>query len=159
MTDELRCSIEVRADEMSPGRLVGTLLTYNEQARDRRETFAPGALSWPDNGVVLREQHNRQAPIMRVIPEIRGDKVVIDSPLPDTSRGRDMAVMIRNGTFTGLSLEFRATAESFPGGLREIRRAILTGAGLVDLPSYRGSKVEVRHSAGARTGTGRRLWL
>ena len=42
--DELRCSIEIRADDTneSPGRIVGTLLAFGEKARDRPEVFVPG---------------------------------------------------------------------------------------------------------------------
>ena len=37
--DEIRCKIEVREDEsrLSPGRIVGTLITYGERASDRPE--------------------------------------------------------------------------------------------------------------------------
>ena len=53
---------------------------------------------------------------MRFKPEVRGKEVVVDAPLPDTQRGRDAATMIRNGTMTGLSIEFRATDEGrWPG--------------------------------------------
>ena len=55
---------------------------------------------------------------------------------------------------TGLSVEFRALSEGMRGELREIRRAQLMGAAVVDSPSYEGS-LEVRE----RTGGGRRLWL
>ena len=48
----------------SPGRLVGTLLTYEERARDRNEVFRRGALTWPADGILINEQHNRQAPIL-----------------------------------------------------------------------------------------------
>ena len=90
MTDEIRCSIEIREDESmaSPGRLTGVLLTYGERAGDRAETFEAGALEWPADGVVVRRQHDRAAPIMRVVPEVRGSTVVIDAPLPDTTAGR-----------------------------------------------------------------------
>ena len=157
MNDEIRCSVELREDHsrQSPGRLVGTLLTYGERAGDRQETFEKGALSWPDNGIVLREQHDRKQPIMRVIPELRGDQIILDAPLPDTQRGRDAATMIRNGTFRGLSVEFKATGQRFAGGVRRITSALVNGAGLVDDPSYRGSRVEVR---GRREGR-RRVWL
>ena len=124
------------------------------QASDRRERFAAGSLVWPDNGVILNVQHDRKQPIMRVQPEIRGSEVVVDVPLPDTMRGRDAAVMVRNGTLTGLSVEFRAEVDGMVNGMREIRRARLLAAGLVDDPSYRGSTVEVRQRAGRR-----RLWL
>ena len=36
---ELRCAVELRADDsrQSPGRIVGTLLTYGQRASDRPE--------------------------------------------------------------------------------------------------------------------------
>ena len=155
MTREIRCAIELRADDtrQSPGRIVGTLIIYGQRASDRAELFSLGALTWPDGGIILNEQHNRQAPIMRFTPEVVGADVRIDAPLPDTSRGRDAATMVRNGTMTGLSIEFRAQDEGQRGGAREVRRALLLGAALVDSGSYAG-RLEVR--AGRRR---RRLWL
>ena len=131
MADEFRCAIELRADDSmaSPGRLVGTLLTYGQRAGDRAELFEPGALTWPANGIVLRRQHVREAPIARVIPELRGNDVVIDYPLPDTTAGRDAAIEVRNGTLGGLSVEFRATGQKFVGGVRRISAALLSGRG------------------------------
>lgn len=157
MKRELRCAIELRADDsrQSPGRIVGTLLTYGQRASDRAEVFADGALRWDEGGVVLNEQHNRQAPILRFVPTVEGREVRIDAPLPDTARGRDAATMIRNGTMTGLSVEFRAEDEGQRGGLREVRSAVLLGAALVDDASYKGS-LEVRE----RRRHGRlRAWL
>ena len=83
---ELRCSIELRADEtrQSPGRIVGTLVTYGQRPKDRAEVFALGAMHWPETGIMLNEQHNRQAPIIRFIPELVGTELRIDAPLPDT---------------------------------------------------------------------------
>ena len=154
--DEFRCSVEFREDEtrQSPGRLVGTLMTYNASARNRREVFEPGALTWPAEGIILRRQHVRAAPIMRAVPEVRGLDVVIDAPLPDTQAGRDAAQEIRDGLFTGLSVEFEAIQQTYRGGVRHIRQAKLSGAGLVDEAEYVGSGVEVR----AR-GERRHLWL
>ena len=155
MKGEIRCAVELREDgeRQSPGRLTGVLLRYGERAHDRPELFEAGALRWPDNGIVLRRQHNRGQPITRVIPELRAGAVVLDAPLPDTAAGRDAAREIRDGLFTGLSIEFRATAQTYRGGVRRISGALLNAAGLVDTPSYSGSTVEVR---GKR---GRRLWL
>ena len=157
MKNEIRCTVECREDHTrtGPGRLVGVLLTEGARAADRPEMFLPGSLTWPSDGVVLRRQHARENPIMRVIPERRGAQVVIDSFLPDTQSGRDAATEIRAGLFTGLSVEFKATADGYRRGVREIRHAALTGAGLVDSPSYEGSAVAVRHKAGRR----RRTWL
>ena len=144
--DLLTCEIRYAEDETraSPGRLTGVLLRYEERARDRPEVFRRGSLRWPENGVLVREQHNRQAPIVRVIPYLDGDAVKIDTPLPNTARGRDAVTNIREGVLGGLSVEFHAEDEGRRGNLREIRRALLGGAGLVDSPSYKSSTVEVR---------------
>ena len=151
--DEIRCSIEYREDEtrQSPGRIVGSLLTYGRLAKDRPEMFESDALHWPDSGIVLNEQHNRAAPILRFTPELVGNELRIDAAIPDTQRGRDAATSIRNGLMTGLSIEFRSESEGrASGGVRQIRRAILAGAALVDSPSHV-STVEVRAKAGRRT--------
>ena len=55
--------------------------------------------------------------------------------------------MIKNGTFQGLSIEFRSELEGRAAGVREIRRAHLSAAALVDSPSY-GTSVEVRGNKG-----------
>ena len=154
---EIRCKVELREDagRSSPGRLVGTLLTYGERAGDRPEMFEKGALTWPAGGVVLRRQHERGQPILRFTPELRGDAVVVDEPLPDTSAGRDAAAEIRSGLFRGLSVEFKALRDAVVGGVRRIASAELVGAGLVDDPAYPGAAVAVRHKGAPL----RRWWL
>ena len=154
---EIRCRVELLEDveRRSPGRLVGTLLTYGEKSSDRAEVFAPGSLSWSPQGVVLRRQHDRSQPILRFIPELLDDKLVIDAILDDTLVGRSTATEIRSGLFTGLSVEFRASKERQREGLREIVSAELVGAGLVDSPSYANSHVDLRHKGLRR----RRVWL
>ena len=157
-TRELRCSIELRADDarQSPGRIVGTLLTYGKRASDRAEVFAAGSLAWEDRGVVLNEQHNRQAPIMRFVPVVDGAEVRIDAALPDTQRGRDMATSIRNNTMTGLSIEFCSKEERQRAGMREVVAAQLLGAAVVDQGSYTGDlEVRGRDERSRR----RRVWL
>ena len=156
MNDEIRCAVEVRADEtrQSPGRLVGRILKYGERALDRAELFEADALTWPADGVVLNRQHERGAPIMRVIPESRGGELVINQALPDTQAGRDAAAEIRSGLFRGLSLSFQAQRQVFAGGVRRIQSAAMTAIGLVDSPSY-DARVEVR----ARREGRRRVWL
>ena len=154
MTDELRCTIEYRADETreSPGHLYGVLVRYEQRARTRPEMFRRGSLEWPEDGILLNRQHNRGQPIARIVPELVGDELRIDLPLPDTVAGRDAATEVRNGTLSGLSIEFGALRESRRNGLRVIERGELRGAGLVDSADY-GSRVEVRSQ------TRRRLWL
>ena len=159
--DQLLCELRFEDDgRESPGRLTGTLVTYLEVARDRPELFTRGALEWETDGIVINEMHNRQAPILRAIPFLDGDALKIDAPLPDTARGRDVATAMRqeNPLYTGLSLEFNALAEGRRGNLREIRRAKLVRAGIVDRGAYGGSTVEVRHE-GQTTGRRMHLWL
>ena len=134
----------------SPGRLTGTLLVYEERARDRPEVFVRGALSWPKEGILINEMHNRLAPILRAVPYLEGDEVRIDTPVPNTTRGRDAVTNIREGVWTGLSVEFHSRSEGRRGKLREIRSAYLGAAALVDIGAYSGAKVEVRAKAEAR---------
>ena len=159
--NEIRCAIEVRADDtrQSPGRIVGTLITYGQRARDRAEQFAEAALHWPDGGIILNEQYNRQAPILRFTPEVVGNEVRIDAPLPDTQRGQDAATMVRNGTMTGLSIEFRSELEARSGGVREIRRALLGAAALIDSPSYPTSVEAQAGGLGGNAPGVAMLWL
>ena len=125
--DEIRCALECREDDSrsSPGRIVGTLVTYGERASDRPEMFLPGSLEWPERGIVLNRQHSRKAPVMRILPQVVGDSVVIDAALPDTTAGRDIAAEMKADPplFTGLSIEFRSIKQSFEGGLRKIAKA------------------------------------
>ena len=146
MTTELRCAVEYREDasRLSPGRLAGTLIQYDTRASDRPERFATDALSWPADGIVLNLSHDRKRPILRFVPETRGKAVIVNIDLPDTQDGRDAGTLVRNGTLRGLSVEFQAQDEGMVGGVREIRQARLIAAGLVDDPSYAGSRVEVR---------------
>ena len=88
--NEIRCEIRLAEDEGKP-RIVGTLMPYGTEARDRREVFEAGSLTWPEDGVILHRQHERAQPIMRVLPIVEGNEVRIDQSLPDTSAGRDAA--------------------------------------------------------------------
>ncbi len=153
--NQLLIPVEFRADESrtTPGRLVGVLLPYGVKAGDRAELFEQGALRIPDGGILVREMHDRSRPIMRVSPFLEGNELRVDQPFPDTQAGRDAAVNLRERVYTGLSVEFKALRETRRAGLRVVQDAILTGAGLVDVPSYTGATAEVRRARG------RRIWL
>ena len=92
---EIRCKVELREDDTlaSPGRLTGVLLTYNERASDRPELFERGSIDLDairaNGGIVINRQHTRGAPIVRVVPELRGDSLVIDQALPARCGCRD----------------------------------------------------------------------
>ena len=159
--EEIRCKVEYRADDTreGPGRLVGTLLVFGERASDRPEVFAPNSLTFADGGLILNRQHERKSPIMRFTPELRGRELVIDARLPNTSAGRDAAAEVKSGLMRGLSIEFRASREEERGGVRTILAGVLHGAGLVDDPSYAGSKVDVRHKTQSESDRRHDLWL
>ena len=125
-------------DRLGPGRIEGVLMPADGVARSRRERFRAAGLSWPADGIVIHRQHDRRAPIMRTVP-IRGENgdVLVSDELPDTAAGRDAAAEMRSGLLRGLSVEFRAVAESRgTDGRRVVERAELAGAGLVTAPDY-----------------------
>ena len=159
--DELLIPIEYRQDEsrQSPGRLVGILLPYETRAGDRPELFEQGSLFWDAEGILVREMHRRDSPILKTVPILDGQTLRIDAELPDTTRGRDVAVSMRgpNPIYTGLSVEFRSLRETRRNGLRIIQHGKLTGGGLVDLPSYTQALAEVRQQGQQQRR--RRLWL
>ena len=157
--DELLIEVRALEDEtrQSAGILSGTLMVYGERAQDRPEMFDVGALRWPETGIVVNEQHSRIAPVVRVIPFLEGQAVKIHQRVPNTQRGRDALTNLREGVFTGLSVEFGAFQEEFRSGLRVIRDALLTGAALVDMGSYASAKAEARERA--TRGKRRAIWL
>ena len=146
LTDRIDVEIRFKEDEsrQSPGILTGTLMTYETRASDRPETFEQDSLEWADDGIVIYEQHNPHAPIVRAIPFVEGREVKINTPFPNTTRGRDAAVNLREGVLKGLSVEFKAVRQSFRSGVRSISKAMLRGAGLVVEPAYTDSLAEVR---------------
>ena len=150
--ETLFAALEFRADETreSPGMLSGVLMAYGTRANDRPEMFEAGAFHWRESGIVIREQHNRAAPIVRAMPYLDGDMLRVNVALPNTGRGRDAATAMQgeNPLYSGLSVEFNAERETRRNGLRVITRAFLDGASLVDTPSYPSSTVEVREESG-----------
>ena len=159
--ESLACEIRYEIDDsrQSPGRLKGTLITYERQARDRKEIVARGAFYWRDGGIVINDQHRRESAIVRATPFLDGDELKIDEPIPDTQAGRDAAANVRSRVLQGLSVEMAVESEGRRGPLREIRRARLVRAGLVDDPSYRDSKVEVRARGPWQLDREMLLWL
>ena len=75
------------------------------QAKDRPDVYEQDSLTWPDGGIVLNEMHDRKQAIKRFSPYIEGTELKVDFPLPPTQRGRDAATMVKDGTYSGLSME------------------------------------------------------
>ena len=156
-TLHLRSEVELHASETGPGRLSGIVMTYGEQVADHRgHVFLPGSLEWSDDGILLNLSHDPKQPLVRTTPIAEGDVVRLDVDLPDTVRGRDASLMIRNGTYRGLSAEVVVSRDSRANGRREIHAAELVGIGLVTSPAFKGSTVAVH---GEQRRGRRRVWL
>ena len=158
-TRSILAEVEYRADEsrLSPGRLVGRLLSYGETIRHSKgpELFEPRSLQWGSNGVVLFDGHDvaPRKPIGIVHPVQTDTEARVDFPLPDTPAGRRVAEKVRGGSLRGLSIEFRSASETIRAGVRRIAKAWLVGLAVVPDPAYSSAAVEVR-------GKGRRrIWL
>ena len=150
---EIRCAtIELRAASGTPGRIIGVIIETGRIASDRPEVFAPNSVSWPAEGVRLLAEHEGRE-VMTFTPTMDGAKVTINAPLPDTALGRECAAEIRSGRKRDLSIEFHALEAASISGVREIRRALIPAAALVQAGAYDQAQVEIRKRQR------RRLWL
>ena len=136
-------SVELR----NAGRtLFGTLVQEGRAASGgRAELFAPGSVEWPSTGVGILLDH-RQAPEVRAVPERQRDgRITVEARATDKIR----AAVESGKRF--MSVEFNSLRErTTEGGVREIRRALVSDAALVRRPEYDVSRAEVRRRGGGR---------
>ena len=149
--------------------LSGVAVHYGSEARilDFRERFVPGAfgdLSGAD--VLLNVQHQRTRPIARTGAgglELRdsADRLEIEATLPSTRDADDVLALVEARVLRGLSLEFRASKETWSGSLRTIESARLYGVAVVDKPAYGSSTVQLarRHELARTHGREIVWWL
>ena len=151
--DRIDCEVRFAEDTTreTPGRLTGVLVRYGEKAHDRPERIMPGALPWPPEGININTMHVREMPFVRVTPYEEGGAIKLDAPLPNTQAARDAAENLRQGVYTGLSVEMRKSTiqAKYVNGERQIHHAELIGGALVDLSSYLGSTAELRNAQDA----------
>ena len=134
--------------------LEGTVIRYGDIGHGDYgpERFTPGSLEVnPD--IILRVQHDRGRPIARTPDSLKlensNEALTLRAEVPETREGSDALVAVRKNILQGLSLEFRQAKFTMQGGIRTITSALVTGVGLVDKPSFEGSKVETRAIGGA----------
>ena len=110
------------------------------------EVFAPLSCCWPSDGIALLAEH-RGAELARAVPTRDADgSLRIETPATP-------AILEAYETRRFFSVEFHSLREvRTAGGVREIQRALLDAAALVQSPEYSQATVEVR----ARQ---RRVWL
>ena len=127
--------------------VVGPAMRYGEQSSDRRERFEPAAFVETADPLELRLQHDPQ-----IVVAATGDRLSItDTPMMLEARAELLEAsaaleLVKRRRLTGFSIEFRALAEDQISGVRVIRKARLEGIGLVDVPSYAGSRIELRQA-------------
>ena len=150
----------------------GVAMPYNEDADIAglfKERFLPGAFGDVARAdVVVNVQHDRGRPLARTGQD--GGLVLEDGPialraavlLPDTTEGRDTAVLVRRGVLAGFSVEFRIDeeGEKWQGDmLRVISKAELRGIAIVDRPAYDQATAEVAKRAKSATQPLRRRFV
>ena len=133
----VRLTAEIRE---AGGELHGTILQEGRAATGgRAEVFAPGSVSWPTEGVVIRTEHRGEAatkafPHRTELGEIRVRARATEAIKAAIAAGRRF-----------MSVEFFAIEErTTMAGVREILRAHVQAAALVDTPEYDSAAAEVR---------------
>lgn len=146
------------------GRTVhGTAVVYGDVATRPggvKEMFMPGAFGDVSAlDCILHVQHTRDRPLARTGG---GGLALTDSPerlevaaeMPPTRDGDDCLELIQRGILRGFSNEFFARRDRCQGDTRIIETALLSGVGLVDIPSYPQSRIlEVRASGDGLKGS------
>ena len=82
---------------------------------------------------------------LRLSKDDRGLAYELD--LPDTTLGRDVAVLLQRGDLKGSSFGFRTIKDSWSGTHRSLREVALRDVGPVTMPAYPDSSVALRSLA------------
>ena len=129
------------------GRTLRASVPYGENARDRAERFAPGALrpTWP---VTLNLQHDREFTIASTEDRSLRLKDTPEAMLLEADLRGGPLDMVRGGHLAGISPEFYVRSERRAAGVRVIEHADLPAFGLVGRGSYR-TPMELRAIEGA----------
>ncbi len=170
--------IEVRAgtiETASPGRLTGYAATFNSEARigDFSEVIRAGAFTRSlASEINVRALYHHQgeallgttrAGTLKLREDARGLK--FDLNLPDTSHGRDLAILVDRGDVSGCSFGFRVA----DGGdrweqrgaqmVRELLNVDLIEITLTADPAYPDTEVAKRTMPQGRALSLHRLWF
>ena len=149
--------VEFRQDDGGVGVVSGPVVNYGDVARTRNgpEQIHPGAfLGLTDPALPVNIQHRQQA-AQRIATVADGLLTFRETPgalyadlrLPDTPAGRAAAAGVADGSLTGWSSEFVPLMETVENGVNTVYRALAVGLGLVDVPAYTNSRVEVRQAS------------
>ena len=142
--------VEFRFNDISR-EITGTALRYGVSSlihgkfQERFLVGAFGDLSKAD--VILNEMHQREKPLARTGHGLElldsATELRIKSNLPNTARGNDVATLIKEGVYQGLSIEFRAKKDHLSqDGIRVVESALLTGIAICDRPAHTQSQID-----------------
>ena len=147
MPDTLTCGVEIREAE-GQRRLHGCLLQEGRIASQRAELFAPGACTWPAEGVDILTEHRGRSEARTLPTREPSGSIVID-----VAASPGMIAAVESGR-RYMSVEFHSLAETRnAANIREIASALITAAALVAEPEYLQTSAELRGRAR------RRFWL
>ena len=137
------------------GELHGTLLQEGRAASGgRAEVFAPGSVSWPADGVDILTEH-RGASVLKAFPH--------RDTLGKIKIRATANTAVREAIEAGkkfMSVEFVSIEErTVKAGIREILRAHVPSAALVENPEYDTSSAEVRAAQSTAKPRLETLWL
>ena len=143
--ERIAAPVEIRASDDGP-RLYATIIAEGRAALTRREVFAPGAVTWPADGIAIRTVHLGPE-VARAMPERDGTEIRVSCPATP-----EVFAAYHAGQ-RELSVEFHPLLECrTPAGVREVQQALVTGAALVKQGDY-------QTGAEIRTTARRRVWL
>ena len=133
-------------------RLSGVVMVYGEVSPSHRERFEPGSLRMAE-AVHLDLDHDPERAVAwhpggGLAIENGRDSVTMRAELPPIPAADRALHQVKAGKVTGLSVEFRTVRERRDGDMRVIEDAILSGVGIVRVPSYGASRVEARRRSG-----------
>lgn len=176
--------LEIRSGELrasSPGRLSGYVARFNSETRigDFAEVIRAGAFTTSlsdGRNIVALADHDRRALLGSTASgtlQLREDAhgLAFDLRLPDTSVGRDVAVLVESGLIRGASFGFMVpsggdtwTDRGDGSMLRELRRVELHEVTVTAQPAYPDTEVAKRNMPSVyelhRVGIGgNALWL
>ena len=137
--ERLTFSVECRAAEDGPV-LSGVVLAEGRAATGgRAEVFAPGAVTWPPDGIGIATEHYGRPEVRAVPTRDEGGRIRIEARATPA-----LFAAVQSGK-RYLSVEFYALRETrTAGGVREIQRALVDQAALVSNPEYAQATAEIR---------------
>lgn len=123
--------------ENGSGQFAGVVIAEGRIAADRSELFAPGSVMWPEAGIdILAEHRGKRLATATAERRPNGEIAVTAEATPE------LRAAVLQKRF--MSIEFRALREQRTGSTREVLKAYVDRAALVEVPAYSQTRAEIR---------------